>query len=233
MEISELQDIRPGLAVDIVVATDYKKEVTDVRRAVVYEIDSQKIILSQTTPPLGRFYLNRGVVMTYLVPGDSGSVRVGIFCKLSNIISYHLVSSEKVRAVILEPKSGAELQNLRMHFRMKTRSGQNMSIAIDGQPMKLLDISVSGAMLSHYGSLKTQPLEHVKLNLMVDGEPFQVDAKVVRIWRPYMDKQQRDLEYITIQFLGLNRRLNYLLGGKIFNMQRESGEKTEVEKLRS
>ena len=58
MEISELQDIRPGLIVDIVVATDYKKEVTDVRRAVVYEVDGNNITLSQTSPPLSRFYLN-------------------------------------------------------------------------------------------------------------------------------------------------------------------------------
>jgi hypothetical protein len=222
VEISELQDIRPGLTVDIVVATDYSKEVTDVRRAVIYEVEGNNFILSQTRPPLSRFYLNRGVVLSYLVAGDPGPVRVGVFCQLTNIIPYTLASSEKVHAVVMALKSGAELQNLRMHLRMKTRSNQNMSISIEGQLMKLIDISVGGAMLSHQGFLRAKPLENVKIDMVIDGEPFQAEAKVVRIWTPYMDRQQRDLEYITIQFLGLNRRLNYLLGGKIFNMERDS-----------
>ncbi len=94
---------------------DYQKEVTMFRRAVVYELMVRKLFCPRR-PPVGTLLSERGVVLTYLVPGDSASVRVGIFCKLSNIISYHATSSDNVRAVILEPKSGAELQNLRMHL---------------------------------------------------------------------------------------------------------------------
>ena len=99
--------------------------------------------------------------------------------------------------------------------------------------MRLVDISVGGAMLNHHGALKAKPFDQVRITMLVDGESFQAEAKIVRIWRSYMDRHQRDLEYVTIQFLGLNRRLNYLLSGKIFNMERESRGKTDIKKLRN
>ena len=221
MELIELQEIKPGLKVDIVVATDYKKEITDVRRAVVYDVDSTKVILSQTNPSFTRFYLNRPMVLTYLVGRQEGPMRVGVFCKLTDIIPFSLLSSEKVHAVVMTLKSSAELQNLRMHFRVRPSSDQNMAIYVEGESMHIVDISIGGAMLSHHEFMTARPNDCVHVVMIVDGERFEVDAKIVRIWSPYLDKK-RDTEYITVKFLSLDKRLNYLLAGKIFSIERET-----------
>src|SRR5690606_23321154 len=111
MTDGEMHGIKPGMQIDVVVSTDYVKELTDVRRAVVYETDKTKIILSQCSPPLTRYYLNRGMALTYLVAGKNGPTRVGVFCKLTDIVPYRIASEEQVQAVVMNVKSGAELQN--------------------------------------------------------------------------------------------------------------------------
>ena len=221
MEITELQEIRPGLKVDIVVATDYRKEISDVRSAVVYDVEDKKIILSQPNPSLTRFYLNRGLVLTYLIDRQENPIRVGVFCKLTDIIPYALASLNKVHAIVLMVKSGAELQNLRMHFRVRPSSDQNMMIFFEGKPMSIIDISIGGAMLSHNAFTGAKHNDMANLLMFIDGERFEIESKIVRTWSPYMDKKP-DQEYITVQFLKLDRRLNYLLAGKIFSIQRGS-----------
>lgn len=218
---NELHDIRPGLQVDIVVTTDYVKEFTDVRRAIVYEVDKNKIVLSQANPPFTRFYLNRGMVLTYIAAGKEGPIRVGVFCKMIDIIAYRIASAEAVQAVVMNMKSGAELQNLRMHFRVRPSSDQNLAIYLENERVNIIDISIGGAMLSHRDSRPYRPQDKIKALVVMDGERFEVDTLVLRVWTPYMDRRQ-GIEYVSLQFLNMDRRLNYLLGGKIFNIDREN-----------
>lgn len=221
MGTSDPHDIRPGMRVDIVVSTDFVKELTDVRRAVVYEIDKKRIVLSQSSPPLTRYYLNRGMVLTYIVAGKEGPIRVGVFCKLTDIVPYRIASDEPVQAVVMNVKSGAELQNLRMHFRVRPRSDQNLAVYLENERANIVDISVGGAMLSHSDSRPYKVHDRIETSIVIDGERFEFVSLVLRVWRPYMDQRQR-IEYVSVQFLDMDRRLNYLLGGKIFGIEREN-----------
>ncbi len=216
----ELKDIRPGLQVDIVVSTDYKKEITDVRRAIIYETENNRLILSQTNPAFTRFYLNRDMVITYLTQKDGKMIRVGVFGKLVDFILYRVVSKEMVQSLVMKLKSGAELQNLRMHFRVRPTSDQDISIYFDNERVNIIDISVGGAMLSRRRGRYVKPTDHVKMKMVVEGERFDIEVAVVRVWSPPMERH--GLEYISVQFLNLDKRLNYLLGGKIFKIERES-----------
>jgi hypothetical protein len=221
MNSDEFRDLRPGLKVDIVVTTDYIKEITDVRRAVIYETEHNKIILSQTNPPLTRFYLNRGMAITYLAKTAGGLMRRGgVFGKMTDLISYRLASSEKVHAITMMLKSGAELQNLRMHFRVRPSSDQNLLIYLREERFNIIDISIGGALLCHGEANPIKPHTRLQFSIIIDGEKFDTEADVLRAWSPYMGKKQ-EVEYVSIKFLKMDKRLNYLLGGKIFNIQRE------------
>ena len=212
------------MQVDIVVSTDYQREVSDVRRAIIYEVDKNKIVLSQTNPPFTRFYLNKGMAITYLTRKGAEKVRVGYFGQLMDIFNFSLSSAQTVQAVAIFLKSGAELHNLRMHFRVRPVADPHLAIYCGNQRLNIIDISIGGAMLSHTGGWTVEPRDLLKITLVVEGEKFEMDANVTRKWSPYTDRKG-NLEYISIQFAKMDKRLNYLLGGKIFSIERENRTK--------
>ena len=216
----EWKDLKAGLEVDVVVSTDYRKEISDVRRAIIYETEKNRLILSQTSPPFTRFYIQRDMLITYLIRKADEMVRVGVFGKLTDFINYRLASSERVQAIVMALKSGAELLNLRRHFRVRPSPDQGIIIYLDNEPMNIIDISVGGAMLCHPSGGSIMPNERRKIVMVVESERFSVEVTVLRVWSPPTERQ--GLEYISIQFLNLDNRLNYLLGGKIFRIKRET-----------
>ncbi|MFB3926151.1 MAG: PilZ domain-containing protein [Syntrophales bacterium] len=222
MKTDDMREIKPGLSVDIVVNTDYVREITDVRRAVIYDMEKNKIIVSQTNPPFTRFYLNKGVTVTYFIRREGELTRVGYFGRLTDIINYNLHSSKMVQAVVIELKSGREQYDLRMHFRVRPTSDSNLELRVRGERVSIIDISIGGARFSHKRSgWMIGSNEILKVLLIVDGEEFEIDTKVLRAWSPYTERRQEFLEYVSVQFLNIDRRLNYLLGGKIFEIERE------------
>jgi hypothetical protein len=48
--VEKLKDINPGMSVNIVADVDVEKEITEVRNAIVYDIDGASLVLSQTNP---------------------------------------------------------------------------------------------------------------------------------------------------------------------------------------
>ena len=57
-------DIIPGSNVDIVLDYDWLREKIDVRRATVYDLNDERILLSQTAPPTARYNIGKKVKLT-------------------------------------------------------------------------------------------------------------------------------------------------------------------------
>lgn len=231
MKKEELPDIISGMQVDVVVSSDYHKELTDIRRAVVCETRPNTAILTQPQPPFTRFYLNREMIITYLVypysPGgeslcddaSSEPMRIGVFAKLIDIIPYHHAEScENEQAVVMALKSGAELKNLRAHFRVRPVSEEDLAIYFEGKQMSVVDLSIGGAMLTRKEEIPPDLSGNIRVVVVIEGEEFELESRVVRVWSSYIDRRNAR-EYLSVQFLNMNKRLNYLLGTKIFGLK--------------
>ncbi len=58
---------KPGLNVNILFTLDIDKETADVRGAMIYDVIGEKIILSQTNPPIKERHLGKDISITYLI----------------------------------------------------------------------------------------------------------------------------------------------------------------------
>lgn len=219
----DFSQVRPGSRADIVIEIDYKNEKIDVRRSLIYDVIEENIILAQTNPPVTSHYVDTKVIVSYLVREDNEQVRYGVVCTVSEIIrDYQLVSSEKVSAFSVKKKASPVKFNVRMHFRVRPGIHSGISLALAGEKMNIIDISIGGAKVTHHKNLNIDVNTRTNCILTIDGEEFPVDAMILRTWRTAPSKRTYPIEYLAMQFLNINVGLENKLSKKIREIERES-----------
>ncbi|HYA13828.1 MAG TPA: PilZ domain-containing protein [Syntrophales bacterium] len=225
--MEDLVDIRPGMSVNIVLNVDIDKETSDVRNAVVYDVDGKGIVLSQTNPPFTKYHIGIGITITYLLKKKEGPSRIGFSGKVSGIINdYNLYSSETVQAINIVRESELKVYDLRMHYRVSPKSDAGINIYVGDEKVNLLDISLGGARFCHSIDKPIEPGVMIKMILTIDWERFDIEAKSVNVWYPSEIGRRADLEYVSIQFFKMDKKCSHLLSGKILAIQREFLSKT-------
>ncbi|MCK4728707.1 MAG: PilZ domain-containing protein, partial [Desulfobacterales bacterium] len=214
-------NISPGSRVDIVLDFDWSEETIDVRRATVYDLDDEKIILSQTSPPIATYNIGKRVKVTCLVREKDGLARYCITGRLAEIVNnYKLSGSETEQALVIIQESGHEPFNLRLFYRLEPPTDSGIALFLHKEEVNILDISIGGAKFTHR---KDHPVKHkeiLKLILQVDEENFDIEAQVIRIL-PVSGRMARKLESVAVQFLNLDRNMKDLLSRKIRDIERE------------
>ena len=90
--------IGSGSSVDLVLNMDLLKETTEVRRAVIYDMEDNTYILSPTTPPLRHSSIGMIYRITHLNRLGDQYIRYGFEGKLIDIVKdYQLNSSQSVQ----------------------------------------------------------------------------------------------------------------------------------------
>ncbi|GAI91009.1 unnamed protein product [marine sediment metagenome] len=220
--MADLSSIRPGLSADIVVNIDFSKEVVDIRSALIYDVIEKQIILSQTNPPITKYHMGDKIAVTYLVKEEEEPVRYGFYGKVTEFINdYELGSSNTVSAIVMERETEPVEFNLRMHFRIEPREDSGVALFIGGKAVNIIDISISGIQITHLRDHPIEPGKRVKGILNLDGEKFNIEAKVIRVWQPYDFRRMKDREFVAMQFLNMNKKLEDVLGRKIRTIERE------------
>jgi c-di-GMP-binding flagellar brake protein YcgR len=213
--------IGPGSNVEIVVDFDWSRETIDVRRSTVYDIDEDKIILSQTLPPIAKHDVGKRVKVAYIVTEKDGQARYAINASLKEIIKgYRLSGSETTQAVILVAEPGEERFNLRRYYRLEPPPDSGINLFRNGEEVAILDISVGGAKFSHSKNRPLKPKQMVKLKLGVDDKGYDVEAEVIRSV-PVIGRMATVLETVAVQFLNLERNMKELFTKKILNIERD------------
>jgi hypothetical protein len=220
--VEKLKEINPGMSVNIVAHVDVDKEITEVRNAIVYDVDGASLVLSQTNPPFTKYQLDKEITVTYVVKGKDGLSRIGFSGKVVSILNdYSLYSSNVVQALNVLRKSGLKKYDLRMHYRVSPKSDSGIHIYVGHERVSLIDISMGGARFCHS---KDDPIESrtmINMILELDAHKFNLEAKTVNVWYPAEAGRRVDLEYVSVQFMKLDKTCSHILSGKILAIQRE------------
>ncbi|NPV05348.1 MAG: PilZ domain-containing protein [Syntrophaceae bacterium] len=214
-------NIGPGSNVEIILELDELKEKIDVRRAIVHDVEGDRYILSQTSPPVRLSDVGKDARVTRLARKGDQLYRWGFSGTFEEILrDYPLNSSKTVQALVIRRTSGFETCNLRMHYRVRPGSEWSTRIAVDSQAVNLIDISIGGALFSHGIG---RPFEHNR-NVEVtytgsDGTRHAIPAVVRRVWTP-QDARCNGIEFVAVRFTNLKKELERELAREIIELQR-------------
>jgi len=216
-------NIGPGSNVELVLEMDVLKEKIDVRRAIVHDVEGDRYILSQTSPPVRLSDVGKDARVTRLIRNGDQLHRRGFSGMLEEILrDYPLTSSRTVQALVIRRTSGLETYNLRMHYRVRPGSEWSTRIAVDSQAVNLIDISIGGALFSHGIE---HPFEHnrtVEVSYTgSDGTRHAIPAVVRRVWTP-QDARCDGIEFVAVRFTHLEKELERELAREIMELQRGS-----------
>jgi hypothetical protein len=213
-------NISPGSSVAIVIDFDWLKETIDLRRATVYDLDDQRIVVSQTSPPIATFDIGKKVKVTYLVREKDGPARYSFTGRLAEIVKgYQLSRSEAEEAVVIVPEGSDESFNLRSFYRLKPPSDSGMALLLNEEKVNIVDISIGGVKFTHRRDHPVKQKEILKLILQIDEHAFAVDAQVMRIL-PVRGRMEKTLKSVAVQFLNLDMNMTDLLFKKIRDIER-------------
>lgn len=127
-------ELKIGTRVDIVFENEMNKKNAHYLKALVYDYDNDNIIISQTSPALNRYFLNRRIRVTFLVKVEKSYVRFGFKAQMIDFIADYEISSNKcVEALVLKPYETPEKMDFRMHFRIKPPSQSNINLFFSGE----------------------------------------------------------------------------------------------------
>jgi hypothetical protein len=86
----------PGYSVDLVLNMDLLKETIDVRKSLIYDVEGNHFILSQTTPTIKKYDIGKFIHITHLKRQDDEYVRHGFSGKLIEAIKGYRLNSNQL-----------------------------------------------------------------------------------------------------------------------------------------
>jgi hypothetical protein len=211
----------PGHSVDLVLNMDLLKETIDVRKSLIYDVEGNHFILSQTTPTIKKYDIGKFINITQLKRQGNEYIRHGFSGKLIEAIQdYRLNSSQLVQAVRIKKLSGIEAYDLRMYYRLRPGADWPFIFEIASQPAQVLDVSLGGASFSLNSKSDYEPAQTIDLICYkADGEKHSILAKIKRVWYP-ANLSKSDVRYVAVQFLRKDMSLHKELEREILQVQR-------------
>ncbi len=212
-----------GMNAKIVVEVDAAHEIIHVRNSLIYDVSDLTIILAQTDPPIHRSMLGKEVIVTYLVKEQEGAVRYGFPVRIHDIVdNYRLASAQATKAVLGIRTGDPAPYSIRMFFRVEPTSTSGIEMSIYEKKVNVLDISLGGAKISYRRNLRLEEGAVVEVNFDIDDKAYNIHATVLRIWEGDNERLRRELEFASIKFEDVSKRLELVLSRKIRVIERES-----------
>ena len=214
--------LRANQKVDIIFENEMLNKNADSLKAVVYDCKGREIILSQTSPVLNKKSLNRKIIVTFIMNKEGRLLRFGFSARLADIIdNYQLASRKTVDAIIIEQQEAIKLLDLRMYFRVKPRLASNIALFCQGKKVSLIDISLGGAKFISPKGDSFPPDQMIKFSLLIGDKTFQVDARVCSAYAPDDAAANKNIQYVSIEFVHDNKQLDAALGKAIIDIERQ------------
>jgi hypothetical protein len=218
-------DIKPGHTVRIVTGPDPAKGKVFVKGSVAYDVREGTAILAQTDPPVSTSMLDKEIVVTYLIRKSDVMVRYGFRARIAEFVDHMLDSGRMAKALKVEMVGEAGPYSVRTSNRVAPMGQSDLSMAIRGTTIKVLDISLGGARFSYHKSLDLQPTAVVRASIEMDGRTYGLEARVLRTRDGIGEGFSHDLRFASVEFVNLDRAIEHALSRKIHDVQRESAQR--------
>jgi hypothetical protein len=219
----KMAELKIGTRIDIVLENEIDKSNAHYMKASVYDYENKNIIISQTSPPLNRHFLNRRILVTFLADAEKQVLRFGLKAKLIDLLNdYQIASDKSVEALVLLQLEKPERVDFRMHFRVKPPLQSNVKLFFQEEKVNLIDISLGGVKFT-YPKKSYVFLNGVtaKFKLIIDSSVFEISARVRNVSLSDGFSANNPLQYVGIEFEHDNRQLNALLGRAIIGIERQ------------
>jgi hypothetical protein len=189
--------------------------------SLIYSVEDQRILLSQTSPPIATDDLGKRITLTYLDDNEGAPVRYRVRARLTGFTDHEIAPSQWAPALVIERETHPEACNLRTSYRIKPAQNKGLTVSLRGTPVEIVDISEGGVCIGWKGDLPLKPRDTLKLTISIDKRAFDVESRVVRINSPQTAAGAAGKrQFVSFQFLGSQAARENLLGGKIFQLER-------------
>jgi hypothetical protein len=150
----------PQAKVDLMLEMDIVSGHADVRQSVILGLPSDKVILAQTTPPLGKSVFGRNLEASviYREPGTKETIRWAWLATVLDLLNDYKLNSgnsqdpeKTVPVIVISRPDGTKLvkSNVRQAYRLRTfNSGITVDLRPDVGPVTIMNFSAGGMMLS-------------------------------------------------------------------------------------
>jgi len=221
--------VKPEGRMDLIISLDPLKETIDVRPAIVYEMSPDRLILSQTRPPLNHSMVGKEIGATFVVVDKPGKIakRWGYGTKIKEMMPAYQArgQEEPTQALVIEPPGPLLTEtDLRFHHRLKILPEYETSIQIPalGKPVLLIKLSFGGALVSLGGITSVSEGQILSFQLSFhDHSTVRGEAEIRNLsW-----KKGRECTFIGLRFLPLEtnegRHLERMVN-RLLRLERES-----------
>ena len=214
--------LKAGTSVDIVFENEIMKSNAHYLKAVVYDYEKDLITISQTSPALNKTFLDRRILVTFLVNIDRRALRFGFSARLiEHITNYQISSGNNVEAIIIKKNAEPEAVDFRLYFRVRVPSESDLSIFFKEEKVNLMDISIGGAKFTYPKSYIFRSADLVTCKLIIGTTMFNVNAKVRSVRTPIEVAANRNLQYVAIEFNHDNKQMEAQLSRAILDIERD------------
>jgi len=184
------KELQQGRAVDIVIADKV------VKHSFIQDLRGNRIVLLQTTPPLNGHYLDREILITYLVRNGTCK-RFGFRGRVTQLCEGYITVGRGFPAIVVERTSETSPCDLRMHHR--TPSPPCVELWMGTEKLNVVDISSGGSHVVRKDGTGTPDTQDVvTLTVKKGATCIQRRARLIRRWHT---KGRGGPEHLALKFL--------------------------------
>jgi len=184
-----LRHLTPQKNLDLVLTANMIEDKIDVRQTVILDFEGKdKVIISQTSPPILRSMTGREIEATFIAFDREGGERkrFGFRTKiLEHRPNYELRAGVFERAVVISyPQGELKESGVRLHFRINPASEHAIKVSLVGidSRVNLIDISQGGLQISCGRGTPLQENQNITVVLFLKGRPLRLKGEVRRVF---------------------------------------------------
>ncbi|MEE9911535.1 MAG: PilZ domain-containing protein [Deltaproteobacteria bacterium] len=222
-------ELKAGMPLDIIFENEVNRPKAHYMKAVVYDFDNHAVTISQTSPALNKHFLNRRLLITFLVTIENRILRFGFAGLLADLISdYSMSSGTTVEALRIKKLAAPEPTDFRMYFRVRPPANSDLILFLEEQKVSLLDISIGGAKFTYPKRYTFQPGENVKFKLIINEDFFSIDGVIRNVREPYLTATNKNVQYVSVEFRHDDKKMETALGKAILEIERSLLSKGQI-----
>jgi hypothetical protein len=222
--------LRPGRKVDLIVGTNLKKEIIDIRSTTLHMLDDRhNLVLSQTFPPVSADMVGRILEITFLIRLAEGGkrhwLRAGYKAELLKILPDYSIGRGRRDNVLIVPHP-KELGRftLRLNFRLTPPSDLDLRLHVwseKNRPVEVLDISQGGVRFAHPPRADWSVGDTISLVLLADDLVLNLTGNCVRGGKmPPGSAGLRNTAFTSVSFVDMTPQEQHKLGRLVNNLAR-------------